>query len=86
VADHRPARGTPTVRRADRAAGPPGAGGRPAVDPHALREHLHSLLLWTEVLERHLGQAPEPVARALAGIRTAVRQQARIIDALDGER
>lgn len=68
------------VRRADPAAAA-------AADPaHALRAPLHNLLVWTDVLEHHLGGAPEPVARALAGIRQAVQQQARLIDALEGRR
>jgi signal transduction histidine kinase len=49
---------------------------------HKLRGPLNSLMVWSDVLEHHLRDAPQPVQDALAGLRIAVQQQAHFIETM----
>lgn len=49
---------------------------------HDLRAPLNGIQTWAHVLEHHLRGAPPPVARALAGIRTGIQDQVRVIEGL----
>lgn len=49
---------------------------------HRLRGPLNSLMLWSDVLQHHLRDATPPVQRALSGLRRAILEQARLIEAL----
>jgi len=54
---------------------------------HELRSPLNGIRSWAYVLENQLADGPQPVQRALAGIRTGVAQQVRLIeDLLDATR
>lgn len=53
-----------------------------AAATHDLRGPLNGIQTWAYVLEHHLQDAPPEVLRALAGIRSSIRDQARLIDAL----
>jgi PAS domain S-box-containing protein len=58
-----------------------------AVVSHELRSPLNGIRSWAYVLENQLADGPQPVQRALAGIRTGVAQQVRLIeDLLDATR
>ncbi|MGH1510674.1 hybrid sensor histidine kinase/response regulator [Ralstonia solanacearum] len=58
-----------------------------AVVSHELRSPLNGIQSWAYVLENQLADGPELVQRALAGIRTGVAQQVRLIeDLLDATR
>lgn len=58
-----------------------------AVVSHELRSPLNGIQSWAYVLENQLAEGPQPVQRALAGIRTGVAQQVRLIeDLLDATR
>jgi signal transduction histidine kinase len=49
---------------------------------HDLRAPLNSIQCWAQVLEQHLPRRTPAVERALAGIRAAIEQQARLIQDL----
>lgn len=72
----RGARGSPRRGRA-RAA-------RLAGVAHELRGHLNGIQTWTYVLESHFPDAPAPVARAIAGIRSGIQEQALLIERMLG--
>jgi signal transduction histidine kinase len=58
-----------------------------SVASHDLRSPLNGIHSWIYVLESKLGQADPTVQRALAGLRTGVEQQVRIIeDVIDATR
>lgn len=51
-----------------------------SVASHDLRSPLNGIHSWIYVLESKVGQADPTIARALAGLRTGVEQQVRIIE------
>ncbi|WP_305728658.1 histidine kinase dimerization/phospho-acceptor domain-containing protein, partial [Burkholderia ubonensis] len=54
---------------------------------HDLRSPLNAMHSWAYVLERQLANADPALQRALAGIRTGIDQQVKLIDdALDAPR
>ncbi|HKY90362.1 MAG TPA: ATP-binding protein [Nevskiaceae bacterium] len=54
-----------------------------AIVSHELRSPLSGIQSWTHVLESHIGQQASPaLRRAIAGVRTGVEQQVRLIDDL----
>ncbi|QEI05343.1 PAS domain-containing protein [Pigmentiphaga aceris] len=53
-----------------------------AVVSHELRSPLNGIQSWTHVLESYLDAESPPVRRALAGIKTGVQQQVRLIEDL----
>jgi PAS domain S-box-containing protein len=53
-----------------------------AVVSHELRSPLNGIQSWTHVLESYLDTESPPVRRALAGIKTGVQQQVRLIEDL----
>ena len=53
-----------------------------AVVAHELRSPLNGIQSWTHVLEARLPEAAPSLQRAIAGIRTGVEQQVRLLDAL----
>ncbi|AXV84669.1 MULTISPECIES: PAS domain-containing protein [Ralstonia solanacearum species complex] len=58
-----------------------------AVVSHELRSPLNGIQSWAYVLENQLADGPQLIQRALAGIRTGVAQQVRLIeDLLDATR
>jgi signal transduction histidine kinase len=58
-----------------------------SVASHDLRSPLNGIHSWIYVLESKVGQAEPTIARALAGLRTGVEQQVRIIeDVIDATR
>ena len=53
-----------------------------AVVSHELRSPLNGIQSWTHVLESYLDTESPPIRRALAGIKTGVQQQVRLIEDL----
>jgi CheY-like chemotaxis protein/nitrogen-specific signal transduction histidine kinase len=53
-----------------------------AIVSHELRSPLNGIQNWSYVLENHLDKQPPAVLRAIAGIRSGIEQQVRLIDDL----